>query len=334
MLRLDSLSPDELKKLYTRSAYLSQLGTLGMYGVFLYSVIALFFSPWLLLISIPLFAAPYVFMYVRTPAARVYFYIWSISGIVMFGLTILGLFFSPLSGGVLAVYVILSIIWLWISIEVLRSAKTDALFGPDYLTHKQIVFARNKCRKNEPFTDEDISKITPNATLSKICLIIAFIWEGILILGFVGNLFIDSTPPNEYVIQAHQAIEQKKYDEAFRLFQKGAESNSPEAHYGLGMCYINSWGTPQNMAEAANHLEIAAAKGNQHAQYSLGMIYYYGNGRPQDFSTAASLLEKSADQGNKDAQAMLSYKNGKKPDTSRIPFTQRLGMKYEYETQR
>ena len=65
MLRLDSLSPDELKKLYTRSAYLSQLGPLGMVGVILYSIMALIFSPWLLLISIPLFAVPYVFKYVR-----------------------------------------------------------------------------------------------------------------------------------------------------------------------------------------------------------------------------------------------------------------------------
>ena len=334
MLRLDSLSQDELKKLYTRSAYLSQLGTLGMIGVILYSIMALIVSPWLLLISIPLFAVPYVFMYVRTPAARVYFYIWSISGIVTFGLTILGIFCSPLSGGALVGYVIGSIIWFWISIEVLKSAKNDALFGPDYLTHKQIVLARKKCRNNEPFTDEDLPKVTPKPTLAKICVVIAFIWEGILILCVIGNLFIDSTPPNEHVIQAHQAIEQKKYDEAFRLFKKAAESNSSDAHYGLGMCYINSWGTPQNMTVAASHLEIAAEKGNQHAQYSLGMIYYYGNGRSQSFSTAASLLEKSADQGNKEAQAMLSYKNGRKPDTSRIPFAQRLGMKYEYETQR
>ncbi len=141
-------------------------------------------------------------------------------------------------------------------------------------------------------------------------------------------------PSDENLKQAYQAVEQKKYNNAFKLFQKAAENDIPEGHYGLGLCYENSWGTLKNVSKAANHFEVAADKGNPKAQYSLGMIYYRGKGRIQNFAKAASLLEKSANQGNKDAQEMLSYRNGKKPDTSKISFAEQLKTKYQRETQK
>ncbi len=329
MTRLDSLSQEELNKLYTRSAYVSQLGTLLMVIVIIYSILNIF-SPWKLLISVPLFAVAYVFKYVRTPAARIFFYVFSISGIVLFGLSILLLFFGRIP------VVLVGFLGLLICVAVLTSAKTDALFGPNYFTHKQIVLARKKKRKNENFTDEDLPKSLPNPTLAKICVVIAFILEAVGVFCFIGQFFIQDqfASPDKNLKQAYQAVEQKNYDEAFKLFQKAAENNLPEGHYGLGLCYANAWGTSQNTTEAANHFEIAADKELPDALYWMGMIYYYGNGRTQDFAQAASLLERSADQGNKDAQEMLSYQDGKKPDTGKISFAEQLKMKFQLEMQK
>ena len=68
-----------------------------------------------------------------------------------------------------------AIIGILICIQTAKSAKTDALFGPDHLTHAQIALARKKKRRNEPFTDEELPKSLPNPTFSKICVTCAYV---------------------------------------------------------------------------------------------------------------------------------------------------------------
>jgi len=97
MTRLDSLSSEELKKLYVRSAWLYRTGQLGViytfcrWVIFIVVVLDAHFSAWeyVFLPAIAIFsvsiclAASYVFMYVRTSIARNFFYIWSVSNLVL-----------------------------------------------------------------------------------------------------------------------------------------------------------------------------------------------------------------------------------------------------------
>lgn len=61
---------------------------------------------------------------------------------------------------------------------------------------------------------------------------------------------------------------------------------------------------------------------------ALGTAYY----KSAKFDRAAYFLELAADSGNSQAQILLGYRNGKKPDASRISFKRRLAIKRAYET--
>ena len=203
MSRLDSLSKDELKKLYTRSATLFEVGNLVLFFIILCSVfciIGAFFTAGLsLLFGIPgiflFFASAYVFKYVRTPVARTYFYVWSITGIIGGTLNFLTGICSLQSVGFAIGKMIGGIILLLISIGVLKSAKTDALFGPGSFTHKQIALARKKMRKGENFLDEDLPESYPNQAFAKVCVVCAFILEGLFILSWFAAMLNALLPP-------------------------------------------------------------------------------------------------------------------------------------------
>lgn len=181
MSRLDSLSQEELNKLYVRSAYLYQPGFLWLIFCFLVPIVlisslllsnsptlltVLLLIPGILLTFFLMFSTAYVFMFVRTKGARILFRIWSILGIIG---SVIGLFFGPGSS------ILATIIGIFISIQIAKSANTDALFGPDHLTHAQIKLARKKKRNNEPFTDEELPKTLPNPTFAKICVVCAYL---------------------------------------------------------------------------------------------------------------------------------------------------------------
>ena len=204
MSRLDSLSLEELKKLYVRSAYLYQPGFLWLIILFflLIALIASFFSsdklisllsvllllPGLLLTFFLMFSTAYVFMYVRTKGARILFRIWSIAGIV-------GSVLSIIFGNAFSLFGIM--IGLWISIQIAKSANTDALFGPDHLTHAQIKLARKKKRKNEPFTDEELPKSLPNPTFAKICVVFAYLFLVLMVISPFINKMNEMIRPHE-----------------------------------------------------------------------------------------------------------------------------------------
>ena len=68
---------------------------------------------------------------------------------------------------------------------------------------------------------------------------------------------------------------------------------------------------------------------NPEYAYRVGMLAY----ERSDFKTATEFLRGSADCGNRNAQEMLMYKNGKRPDVSRISFVRRLAIRKVYDTE-
>ena len=78
---------------------------------------------------------------------------------------------------------------------------------------------------------------------------------------------------------------------------------------------------PQNYAEAARWLRLAAGQGDAIGQMYLGIMYANGSGVPQNHVEAMRLLQLAADQGDALAQHNLGvgYENG-------------LGVLQNYET--
>ena len=127
---------------------------------------------------------------------------------------------------------------------------------------------------------------------------------------------------------------EKDLAEAFRLFSSLDQKGIAAGSYYLGDMYLKGLYVSESRETAIAYFRKSAEKNYSDAQFALGMMYYYGGpGTEQDFATAATWFERAADAGNEKAQKFLNYRNGRKQNTSRISFEQRLGLKYEYETQ-
>jgi len=92
---------------------------------------------------------------------------------------------------------------------------------------------------------------------------------------------------------------------ARELLAKGAESNSAEAEYQLGLMMADGVGGPQDDVAARSLFEKAAAQGHPGAMERMGAFAKSGRGGPQDASAAKAYYEKAAALGNEDAKAAL-----------------------------
>ena len=205
------MSEKELKRLYTRSAYLFIWGKLKFYALIILTIafaatgvgineymkksetevnsvrfFVIYFLVWLPF-AIGVFSSGYAFAYVRNKFARVYFCFSSISMMLSILLAMGMMFYNQTEfGASLFAKVIAWFILLFIQIEIFRSAREDALFGADGFTHKQIAFAKKKIKAGETFVDEDIPAKRPNRIFGSICVALAFIYEILLILVFLA----------------------------------------------------------------------------------------------------------------------------------------------------
>ena len=214
MVRLDSMSKEELYALRSKSRILLVLGNIKMIGFYLIlfsliigGCIEIFTKPaevlflllgiiFFLILLILYYSSAYVFKYVRSLKARLYFKFWSISSIVFSGL---GLLFSLLTiahetnydRAELIATIIISSIFLILGIQVFIVTKKDVLFGENYITHDQIATAITKIEIGESFTDEDIPPQYHKSKLEKIYIFLALAWEVFLTLGIICNLFFE-----------------------------------------------------------------------------------------------------------------------------------------------
>jgi hypothetical protein len=99
----------------------------------------------------------------------------------------------------------------------------------------------------------------------------------------------------------------ENYIEAQKFLSKASEAGDPNAHYYLGIMYLNGQGVPVNYQEAARLFALGAQKNHAGAQIALGVLLIEGIGVPQNFKRAAILLTLAAKQNNQDAQAILGW---------------------------
>lgn len=315
MSRLDSLSQEELNKLYVRSAYLYQPGILQLIGIIIgtvavligmcfpylqgntppvdWLVVSLVLLPLFLITFFLMFSSAYVFMYVRSKGAKIFFRIWSILGII-------GSVLSVFSGG----WPILgAIIGILICFQIGKSAKTDALFGPDQLTHAQIALARKKKRRNEPFTDEELPKSLPNPTFSKICVVCAYVFLVLLVLSpFINQAASEAqnssrVPSSQegvmsLVKDGEKLLKNKDYSGAYKAFSEAAKQGSPVGKLNLALCLVEGYGCDANPEKAFALFSEESVRAFPLAKFYVGVMRMNGIGCSQDYKKAYELLSQ------------------------------------------
>ena len=65
------------------------------------------------------------------------------------------------------------------------------------------------------------------------------------------------------------------YDEAFKLFQEGANQGNPNAMTNLGFCYESGYGVEPDIDKAVEWYKKAADLGEENARRNLQNMGYY-----------------------------------------------------------
>jgi uncharacterized protein len=89
------------------------------------------------------------------------------------------------------------------------------------------------------------------------------------------------------------------------LLARGADANSAEAQYQLGMMLAEGVGGPKDDVGARILFEKAAAQNHAGALERMGAFAQAGRGGPQDSAAAKAYYERAAALGNEDAKAAL-----------------------------
>ena len=106
--------------------------------------------------------------------------------------------------------------------------------------------------------------------------------------------------------------EQQKMDEVLKLLRGCAKQGIGQAHYNIGLMYLEGKGVQMSPAQAFKSFEAAAKQRIPKAQYNLGCLYDTGFGVEQDQKKAVALYKKAAEQGLVEAQFNLAcmYEKG------------------------
>ena len=100
---------------------------------------------------------------------------------------------------------------------------------------------------------------------------------------------------------------EKRYESAFKLFEKGTDRGHAGAQTYLALCYVYGRGVAKDSIKAFELFRKAAAQGNAEAMFNLGVCYQDGVGIKKDGAKAVDWYRKAADVGDPNAQFNLGY---------------------------
>lgn len=102
------------------------------------------------------------------------------------------------------------------------------------------------------------------------------------------------------------------FNKAFNLLLKGAAQNIPYAHFRLGICYYNGWGTSKDHTKAFESYLKASAGGLADAMDRVGDHYRLGEGTEKNFQKAFEFYQKASEQGYTFSMISIGemYENG------------------------
>ncbi len=106
---------------------------------------------------------------------------------------------------------------------------------------------------------------------------------------------------------------QKNINEAVKWFLKAAEQNNAEAELKMGYLSVQGLGTRQDFKKAMNWFRRAAEHGDDRGYVNIGIIYSRGDGVKKDLNRAVQYYILGAQKGEPKAQGLLgtAYAYGK-----------------------
>lgn len=125
--------------------------------------------------------------------------------------------------------------------------------------------------------------------------------------------------------QANDALDQKNYEAAMRLFLDAAKQTDAEAENSIGFMYDNGLGVKKDAAAAAHWYGMAAEHGLPKAQYNIGLDYESGSGVPADRERARCWMQKAADAGDEDARVWVRSQFHSPPPNARTEWERNAG---------
>lgn len=130
----------------------------------------------------------------------------------------------------------------------------------------------------------------------------------------VLTLLMANQATADFLPRCQAALEERRWQDAYRVCNDAAEQGFDEAQYNLARLYHMGFGVERDILKAERWYITAAEQGNIEAQVDLGW-YYQSNSLwfPTDFDAAAQWLKKAAEHGHPEAQWHLAwlYKSGR-----------------------
>ncbi|MDE7101050.1 MAG: sel1 repeat family protein, partial [Anaeroplasmataceae bacterium] len=114
--------------------------------------------------------------------------------------------------------------------------------------------------------------------------------------------------------RAKELYDKGEYQEAFiKLFSVVEnDKNNIKAHYYIGQCYFNGYGTEVNYQKAFQNYSLAAIQNFEDAAYKIGYCYEMGLGVEKEETQAVSWYMEAMKKDIEEAEYRLGlcYKNG------------------------
>ena len=119
-------------------------------------------------------------------------------------------------------------------------------------------------------------------------------------IAFVLPIVCLTTPAWSDFQAGMEAYNRKDYATALSEWRPLAERGDATTQYTLGLLYANGHGVPQDLVQARQWFEQAAAQGYARAQVYLGLMHVTGQGVPKDFIQAHKWYNLAAAIGDKE----------------------------------
>jgi tetratricopeptide (TPR) repeat protein len=114
-------------------------------------------------------------------------------------------------------------------------------------------------------------------------------------------------PIHEIYRAGADALDDHRFEEAFRILGPLAEKNYPRALETLARLHATGQGAVRDEVKAAEFYRRAAERGSSTAQYALATLYADGRGVARDPQQAIAWYRKAAEQSVPEAASSLAY---------------------------
>ena len=120
------------------------------------------------------------------------------------------------------------------------------------------------------------------------------------------------SPEVKKIRQAIALMNEKRNEEATKIFNELAEQGNADAQYAYGLCFNEGVGVKKDAAKAIKWWEKAAKNGNADAAFNIGVGYFIGVGLKKNKGKAFKWYLKAAENGSSSGQLSvgLCYMKG------------------------